>query len=323
MLTPFFLPYMTIREQGFERTLEEARKYGVNLWGWLASPVATHGWLLNEKRRGMVAFPGVARVLFGLAGLTLVAFSGRYAARLPNGRNHALFYLLVAALTFWTSFGPDAGLYAALHYAFPPIFAFRRAVERFTVLVPLALSVGVGFAVVLLQDWWRSSGRTRTSGTVAGTALMAVIVLDSWVAPLHYPDALQVPRVYHALARAPRGAVAEFPFFYRTVDFNRHGHYMLMSTYHWQPLINGYSDHYPKPFLDMLDVVKDFPTNPDSFAHLEAHEARYVVMHLDWYEHRRRPQIEQGLAHYVSEGVLKFIERDGDIALYEILRYPD
>lgn len=320
LMLPFIGPYMTIREEGFERTLEEARRYGVNWLGWIASPVKTHGWLLHEGFRG-VAFPGVTRVIGGLAGLVLVAASGRYAARISNGRAHAIFYLVIFALTFWTSFGPQAGLYTLLHNTIP-VFAFLRAVERFAILVTLVLCVGLGFAVLLLQDWWRRAARSGPAGLAAAGTLLLLILADSWAAPLYYPDALPVPRVYHALARAPRGAVAEFPFFYRTLDFNRHGNYMLMSTYHWQPLINGYSDHYPKPFLDMLDVVKDFPTNPESFARLREHQARYVVMHLDWYEHRRRPEIEQGLAHYVAQGVLRFVERDGDIALYEIVRYP-
>jgi hypothetical protein len=331
IILPFFLPYMTIREQGFERTLEEARRYGVNGWGWLASPVRTHAWLLHPDFRG-VAFPGVTRVLGGLAGLLLMAFSARYGARLPLGRTHAVFYLLLCALTFWTSFGPQAGLYTLLHNTIP-VFAFLRAVERFAILVTLTLCVGLGFAVYLLQDWWRRSARPAAAGRVAGAALVALVVADSWIAPLYYPDALPVPSVYRALARAPRGAVAEFPFFYRSADFNRHGHYMLMSTYHWQPLINGYSDHYPESFLAMLDEIKDFPTNARSFAHLRDHDARYVVVHLNWYHRDRRPEVEQGLAHYVSEGVLRFLDRDvrtdsegrvlSDDVLYQILKYPD
>ncbi|HUF23879.1 MAG TPA: hypothetical protein VMN81_07120 [Vicinamibacterales bacterium] len=331
VLVPFFLPYMAIREQGFERTLEEARRYGVNWWGWLASPVRTHGWLLHPDFKG-VAFPGVTRVLGGLAGLGVVALSARHAARVADGRLHAVFYLLIFALTFWTSFGPQAGLYTLLHNTIP-VFAFLRAVERFAILVTLTLCVGLGFAVVRVQDWWRRSGRSAVAGRAAAAALLALIVADSWIAPLFYPDALPVPGVYRALARAPRGAVAEFPFFYRSIDFNRHGYYMLMSTYHWQPLINGYSDHYPAQFLSMLDVVKEFPTDPRSFTHLREHDARYVVVHLNWFEHLRRPQIEQGLAHYVAQGVLRFVDADrkvnaaGDVlhddVLYEIVRYPD
>jgi hypothetical protein len=334
VLAPFFLPYMTIREQGFERTLEEARRYHVNIWGWLASPVKAHAWLLSDQRRGMVAFPGMTRVLFGFAGLALVACSARYASRITNGRTHAMFYLLVAALTFWISLGPDGGLYAALHYALPPIFAFLRAVERFTVLVPLALSIGLGFAVLLMQDWWRGAGRGRGTGAAAGALLMAMVVADSWIAPLRIPDALPVPSVYRALARAPMGAVAEFPFFYRSIDFNRHAWYMLYSTYHWQPLVNGYSDHYPPEWIAMLDVVKDFPINPASFRHLREHEVKYVVVHRNWYEHARLAEIDAGLAHYVAQGVLRFIDADRkmdvrdplveyDAALYEIVRYPE
>lgn len=321
LIVPFFLPYMTIREEGFERTLDEARRYGVNWWGWLASPVKTHGWLLHPDFRG-VAFPGVVRVIGGFAGLGLVALSARAAARIPRGRAHAIFYLLIFALTFWTSFGPQAGLYTLLHTTIP-VFAFLRAVERFAILVTLTLCVGLGFAVLIAGHWWRRRGGGAAAGRAAAAGLFLLLAADSWVAPLYYPDALPVPRVYRALARAPRGAVAEFPFFYRTLDFNRHANYMLFSTYHWQPLLNGYSDHYPKDFLDMLDVVKEFPTDPRSFTHLREHDARYVVMHLDWYEHRRRPQIEEGLAHYVAGGVLRFLDRDGDIALYEIVRYPD
>ncbi|MDQ3070697.1 MAG: hypothetical protein M3R55_13330 [Acidobacteriota bacterium] len=317
VMVPFFLPYMAIREQGFERTLDEARRYGVNLRGWLASPVRTHGWLLQEGFKG-VAFPGVTRVLLGFAGLGLLLFSNRAARAIAGGRVHAGFYVIIGALTFWASFGPQGGLYTLLHNTIP-VFAFLRAVERFAILVTLVLCVGLGFAVVLMQRWWT---RGRRGAAVGAVALFTAIAADSWIAPLYYPDALPVPTVYRALARAPRGAVAEFPFFYRTLDFNRHANYMLMSTYHWQPLINGYSDHYPKPFLDMLDIVKDFPTDPRAFGHLRDHGAKYVVMHLDWYERTRRPQIEEGLAHYVAQGVLQFVDRDGDIALYQILRYP-
>lgn len=331
IMIPFFLPYMTIRQEGFERTLEEARRYGVNWYGWIGSAVKTHRWLLYPEpmRRG-VAFPGITRVLAGLAGLLLVALSARYASRIHNGRAHAIFYLLIGTLTFWASFGPQAGLYTVLHNTIP-IFAFLRAVERFAILVTFTLCVGLGFSVFLLQQWWNRTGR-QGMGTACAALVFALVIADSWIAPLIYYDAVPVPSVYYALARAPRGAVAEFPFFSNSIDFNRHAHYMLMSTYHWKPLINGYSDHYPKDFLDMLDAVKDFPTNPAAFDHLRAHDVRYVTVRFNWYHHLRKPEVEQALAHYVAEGVLRFVERDTkldahgvpihDVALYEIVKYP-
>ena len=322
-LSPFFAPYMAIREAGFERTLEEARRYGVNGWGWLASPVRTHRWLLHPDFRG-VAFPGVLRVVGGLGALAVMLVSARHAAVVKGGRAHAVFYVLLMILAFWISLGPQAGLYAVLHHALPVFFAFLRAVERFAILVTLALCVGLGFGVTLMR---------RRLRPFAAAVLFGLLMADSWVAPLVYPDALPVPRIYRALARVDLGAVAEFPFFSRSLDLNRHGTYMLFSTYHWQPLINGYSDHYPPDYREMLDVVKDFPTDPRSFAFLRDRQVRYITVRFNWYEHTRRPVVEQALAHYVSTGVLRLIDREArvdanpsatyDVALYEVVAYPE
>lgn len=332
VMLPFFFPYMAIREEGFERTLEEARRYGVNGWGWLASPVRTHQWLLHEGFRG-VAFPGITRVLGGLAGLVLVLRVGRLAGRVSGGRRDAGFYLLLGGLTFWSCFGPQAGLYTLLHNTIP-VFAFLRAVERFAILVALVLCVGLGFGITLLGAWWQRRMPGRRATSLGAAAIVLAIGADSWIAPLYYPDAIPVPSVYRALARAPHGPVAEFPFFHRPLDFNRHGWYMLYSTYHWQPLINGYSDHYPRRWLDMLGEIKDFPSTPASFRHLSEHGAKYIVVHLNWYDSRRRSEVEQGLADSVANGVLRFVDadrrvapdgdplREYDVVLYEVVRYP-
>lgn len=316
-MLPFVPPYMAIRQEGFERTLEEARRYSVDWRGWLASPVRTHGWLLIEGFRG-VAFPGVTRVVFGLAGLGLLLGSARCASRFARGRAHAVFYTLVGVLTFWATLGPQAGLYTLLHNTIP-VFAFMRAVERFAILVTLVLAIGVGFAIGLMRPWMAQHGRRWMPA--AAVALFAAIAADSWAAPLVLRDALPVPSAYRALARAPRGAIAEFPF-YRRLDFHAHAYYMLMSTYHWQPMINGYSDHYPAGFTEMADVLYQFPLEPAAFTHLQRHDVRYVIVHLNRMHPQRRPHVAQGLAHYVAQGVLRLVQSDTDVAMYEIVRYP-
>ena len=318
IMLPFVPPYLAIREEGFQRTIEEARRYSVDWRGWLASPVRTHGWLLLEGYRG-VAFPGVTRVLLGLAGLGLLLGSARYAGRFTGGRAHAVFYALLGVLTFWATLGPDAGLYTVLHNTLP-VFAFMRAVERFAILVTLVLAVGLGFAIALIRPRIARAGR-RWVPAAAAAALFAAVVADSWAAPLVLRDALPVPGAYRALARAPRGVVAEFPF-YRPLDFHAHAYYMLMSTYHWRPLVNGYSDHYPGGFAAMSQVLYQFPLEPAAFPHLQRHDVRYVVVHLNRMHPQRRPQVEQGLAHYAAEGVLRLVQSDTNVALYEIVRYP-
>ena len=88
--------------------------------------------------------------------------------------------------------------------------------------------------------------------------------------PLPLPEAAPVNPVYRWLATARPGPVVEFPFFYNRSDFPRHAEYMLYSTYHWQPLVNGYSDHIPQEFRDMVIPLSSFPTGGE-FRHPGAH----------------------------------------------------
>jgi hypothetical protein len=62
------------------------------------------------------------------------------------------------------------------------------------------------------------------------------------------------------LATVPRGAVAEFPFYSERPNYPRHAQYMLFSTVHWQPLINGYSDYIPPDFRRSVIPMSSFPS---------------------------------------------------------------
>ena len=49
----------------------------------------------------------------------------------------------------------------------------------------------------------------------------------------------------------------ELPYWATSIEFHRHAEYMLASTAHWQPLINGYSDHIPQDFRDDAPTLND------------------------------------------------------------------
>ncbi|HEX6362779.1 MAG TPA: hypothetical protein VFZ93_07480, partial [Albitalea sp.] len=322
LIVPVFLPYLAIQEAGFERTLEEARRYAFGWPSWLASAVRTHSWMLPWLReqgwRGGVLFPGFVTSIAGVAGFALALWGSR---RLPPGaRVTALFYASLGITALWLSLGPDAGLYTLFYYVVP-VFKLLRAPERFGIAVTLALAVGSAFAGAWIAARLGQVPRRRLAAAGAA-AVIALSVADKWIAPLHFRGALPVASPYRMLARLPKQPVAEFPFWYRGIDLNRHAEYMFFSTYHWQPLINGYSDHMPADFYGMLDVIKDFPTQPRAFDLLRERGARYVLVHLNYYHHLRRPEVEQGLAHYTAQGVLRFLDRDGDLALYQILKFP-
>jgi len=93
---------------------------------------------------------------------------------------------------------------------------------------------------------------------------------------------------------------------------------MLLSTAHWQPLVNGYSDHIPQDFRDNALPLSGFPSR-DSFAILEKIGARYAVFHLNMMQDRAAvaARIENDYLGY-----LRPLEKDGDVWLYEIVSWP-
>ena len=122
------------------------------------------------------------------------------------------------------------------------------------------------------------------------------------------------------LATLPRGAVAEFPYWYERYDFPRHAYYMLNSTAHWQPLVNGYSDHIPSDFRRSVVPLSSFPSR-ESFAILAKTGARYVVFHLDMYNVRLRERLLDRLETYSP--YLRPIVQEGSVWLFEIVDWPN
>jgi hypothetical protein len=302
---PFFLPYLLVQDEGgFVRTLDDARQYSANLSAWAASSAWAHRWWLPAvSDYNEVLFPGVLAIGFGAVGL--------WAMR--QARDTVALYVLIGVFAFWSSFGPDAGLYR-LFYETVPIFSFLRAPSRMGILVTLSLTV---FAAAGIK--WVLSRTSRP--TLAIALIAAVAVAESVTAPLtQFRVAEPFPAVYRVLATLPRGAVAEFPYWYERHDFPRHAYYMLNSTSHWQPLINGYSDHIPADFRKTVVPLSSFPSR-ESFGILAKAGARYVVFHLDMYNARLRERLMDRLQTYSP--YLRPIVREGDVWLFEIVDWPN
>jgi len=121
------------------------------------------------------------------------------------------------------------------------------------------------------------------------------------------------------LATLPRGVTAEFPFYWRTSDLQHHAGYMLYSTYHWQPLINGYSDIFPPDIAHVSQTLAAFPEQP-ALDLLRERGTRYLVVHYPRYRPEVRTQLEQRLRAYGEH--FRELQRDLDVALYEVVSWP-
>ena len=163
------------------------------------------------------------------------------------------YYLLIALIAFWSSFGPDAGLYSLLYQTIP-IFTFMRAPGRMGIMVVLAL-------LVLGRAAPRVAAGAGAPAVVAGAIVAAVAAVELAEVPLtQLPRGRAAPRRLSVAADAASRAGDRAAVLVQRMDFPRHAYYMLNSTSHWMPLINGYSDHIPQDFRDTVIALSSFPT---------------------------------------------------------------
>jgi hypothetical protein len=313
LVIPFFIPFLRVQEEsGFGRSVEDTARWAAKPREYLVSATHAHKWLL-EIARGMgpwgeVLFPGLFAIGLGVAGLVVAAVFSRRRAR---DRETALLYGTLGVLAFWASFGPGAGLYRVLYYL--PTFSFLRAPSRLGLVVVLCLAV---FAAIALQRLFAAlaPGRRRLAAAIA----VALAIADVAVFPVGWATAPDLPSPYAQLARSPRGPLAEFPFYGERIAFPLHAQYMLFSTSHWMPMVNGYSDVIPADFREAAAVLDGFPSG-DAFIMLARRRVRYIAIHWDMYA-GREDEIRRRLEPYA--GNLKVLAGDPRMTLFEVVKYP-
>jgi hypothetical protein len=310
---PVFIPFLRVQaETGFSRTIEDAARWSAAPRDYLVSSAHAHAWLLAIVKRagpwsGEVLFPGLFALAFGIAGAA-IAVRRRPVSR---DRETALLYGALAVLAFWASFGPAAGLYGALGHL--PTFSFLRAPSRMGLVVVLALAVFASIALRTLFGALPEARRNLAAALAGGLA-----IADLTLVPIRWYRAPVLPSSYTTLASQPRAPVAEFPFYGERIAFPLHAQYMLFSTSHWMPLVNGYSDVIPRDFRDAAAVLDSFPSD-DAFRVLARHRVRYIAIHWDMFGGRGQ-EIRNRLEPYAP--TLRTLAADERMTLYEVMRYP-
>lgn len=307
---PFLSHFTGIRSEGFGRTLQESAAFSANAASYLASSAYAHGWLLRVISSWPawreVMFPGFLALGLAIAGgLVAVVGARQYAA--PRERETAFLYGTAGILACWASFGPAGRLYSLLFEL--PFFAFLRAPSRFAIVVVLALAVVGSLATRRLL----AAAGPRRLWVAAAVMLLAIAELAT---AMPWERAVRLPLPYQSLAQMPPAPIAEFPFYTRRPHL--HAQYMLYSTSHWMPLLNGYSDHTPPRFRADASSLESFPSDR-SFETMRALGVRYVGVHWDRYG-PRAAEVRQRLLIY--KRYLEPIALSGRTELYEIISFP-
>jgi hypothetical protein len=149
--------------------------------------------------------------------------------------------------------------------------------------------------------------------------VILVVAAAELRAPLSFSRVPPVEPAYRLLARLPPGPVIELPFYSRQFASAR-TQYMLNSTVHWMPLVNGYSSHVPRDFLAKTPILGGFPSR-ESLRLLRADRVRYAVFHLHLLNAAARRDVEARLLEFERD--LRLHYEDERERLYEIVAHPD
>jgi hypothetical protein len=300
---PVLIPYVELQRIGFSRSLEQADLYSAAWSTYLASSAYAHAWMLPHLPPWKeVAFPGFVATGLGVLGL--------WCGRRVRSAEVTSVYGIIAVLALWASFGPRAGLYTLLYNTIP-IFSLLRASQRFALVVDFSLCVLAGTAAASLL------ARLRNGTAVA--AALVLVAIGELAVPLDMPKAPPLDPAYHVLAGLPSGALIEMPFYYPEVGLYQHANYMLASTSHWRPLVNGYSDYIPSDFYENVMTLAAFPSYP-ALKILERQHVRYAMFHMYGYNGENRRDVLDRLKQFAP--YVRPVYTTPTTRLYEITGYP-
>jgi hypothetical protein len=295
-------PYVQVHARVGDRPSSEVSQFSARPASYLD---ATPGnWMYGRFARHSTPerrlFPGTTAVLLALTGVLLVAPSRRVAV-----------YVLLLAAAFEMSLGPNGYTYPFLR-DYVPAYRGLRALARLGVFVLM-------FVGILAAHGYRAlvAGRSRAARVTVcigvGVSLLAEYHVTMSLTP--YPNA--APAVYAFIARQPRGVVAEFPFPRADALPGDGAEYAYMSTFHWFPIVNGYSGIYPPSYLQRLERVRDFP-GAASLRQLRQDGVRYVVVHEARFPPMRLDAIRAGV---IAAGMIQlgtFYDGLGDATVYTL-----
>jgi hypothetical protein len=279
IIAPVYLPYRRAAiEQHMVRTLDTVKDYSATPRGYLTSAGRLHEstWSARFFRDPVDTF---------FAGFTILALScaafvlawRRRDVRLL--RRRVVMLGAIAAVGFILSLGTATPLYGWLFHVFPPMQGLRAA-ARFgnLFLVGTALLAGVALAV------WKPR-------PAVAIALLVLVNAEAIRAPFHYTRFEGIPGIYRLLASEPGTVVlVEQPFFPRFAVFEN-SPYVLASTAHWRPLMNGYSGYTPASYQRYADTFWYFPQDHAIDA-MKAAGVTHVVVHVARFHRDHLPVVD-------------------------------
>jgi hypothetical protein len=299
LLAPYLIAYLEVhRLQGFERSIDETRQFAGSWRDYLATGGRFYyeWWskpFVDEARSDL--FPGVTAIV-------LVALGAVW----PETRRDARFGMCAIAAVGCAAVGvaPNAPFYPTLYRAVPLFHAVRVGAHiGQIVLLMIAVMAGYGLAALLVRC------RTDRARIAVALAAFACVNLEALRAPLDYDPFSRIPAVYDRLAQEPQAVIVEIPMWEPRLFFGN-ASYMVNSTRHWKPMLNGYSGFRPQSYDDTFAHLSGFP-DFESLAALKGRGVTHIVVHRNYLDPARAAALDR-------IGSLHLMAQDGDIEIYSL-----
>ncbi len=296
--------------------------YAADLASYLSPPEDTWVGRLAETRLGLDArwlwgeqtmFLGWTTVALACVGVWAI---GRdvTSARRHERRQHLLplFFVLLVVLAFWMSLGAFARVSLFEVVGRLPGLSLFRAPARFGLLVMLGVAVVASLGLALILESVRSARAVRVLVTVIG-----LVMLAEWrvVTGAGRATPAPIPPIYQVLNALPAGPVMSLPDYRLGPEFYLRADYLLYSTAHWRPIVNGYGRSEPREYRSNVEQLSTFPS-PASAARARALGVRYIIVHAG------QLQREDALAAARASASFREVARVGSDYLFEVTASP-
>jgi hypothetical protein len=267
-LVPFVLGYLRVRAQNPLLAQQ-------TVWRVPALPSDLAALLWHHRMPTTIA--PAALVLLLLGGVLAVARRGRPPLRHDAGWRHGALWLLVGVAVSVSPGAVFAGhrvyLPQDLLAATTPLYEIVRLPNRLGVaaLIGACILVGIAFAEVMC-----ALGRTRVGRTgvrvlhgalAVAVAVALYVIMPPATPPLPAAYPLQKlplpPPSFLAELAHGSGPLVHLPALKETdresPSPQQNAQAMYLSTFHWRPLLNGYSSYWPEGFLERLALAETLP----------------------------------------------------------------
>ena len=272
VLAPFLYPYAAVvKLYGMQRGVEEVSRFSAVAGDWLPGT--------TEAERKL--FPGALTYLACIG--ALIAARKRTA------------YVALALLWIVIGFLGSLGLNFELHtFLFGAVPGFRaiRVPARWAVIAYVGMAILIALLAQAMPRRWR-------------WIVPMLFTIHLWGGPVRwYLFDPKPPEVYTWLAKQEVRGVAELPLEWMASDYE----YMLHSTIHRKPMINGISGFAPPQRVELSRMSKEVPI-PDAFLDkLRESQVDTIIIHPDLTGGPSEP-VRDWLRRELERGRITFVRK--------------